>query len=445
MDKKIKDKISKDIYDISYTLKSKGFNVYLVGGSIRDIFLNKDIDDYDLATDATPDQLKKIFPKAILFGEKFGTIMLIIDNNRVEITTLRKESDYDDGRHPSKVSFIKDINEDLKRRDFTVNAIAFDLINFNIIDLFNGEGDITKKIIRAVGNPDARFEEDALRLLRAVRFSLKLGFKIEQNTYNSIKKNAHLIEFISKERVRDEFLKIISGDNSSKGIELLRETGLLQYIMPELLVCVGVMQNKFHSLDVYNHLLLSMDKADEKIKLVALLHDIGKPQTKEGEHFFAHEKVGADIARNILTRLKFPKEEIYMTCKLIQLHLFFYNDSWSDGAVRRFLRKVEDDKSLELLFLLREADEKGNPISTYDFNNLEKFKKRIQKIKEKDRFMSIKDLKINGYDLMKIGYQRDKFLGETLNLLLDAIIEDPSINTKESLLAIAKDKLDHFV
>ncbi len=439
----IKELIPQDIFKISNLLKTQNFSAYLVGGSVRDMFLGYNINDFDITTNALPEDLKELFPNAILFGEKFGTIMIKEGNFNVEITTLRKDSEYLDSRHPKEVTFINDINIDLKRRDFTMNAIAYDFNKDQIIDIFDGIKDIKNKVIRSVGNPDDRFKEDALRLIRAVRFSFKLNFDIEEDTFISILKNAKLINNISKERIRDEFLKIIKNENSSVGVDMLRKAGLLEYIIPELIVCVGVKQNKYHSLDVYNHLLLSMDKADERIKLAALLHDIGKPQTKQGGHFFGHEKVGADISKEILERLKFPKKEIEIITKLIYLHLFHYESTWSDAAVRRFLRKVGDMKILNLLFLLRVADEKGNPISTYDFNNLENFKKRIDTINKKEGILSLKDLAINGEDLLGIGFIRDKKLGETLNSLLDVIIESPELNKKEYLLKIAKNKLEN--
>lgn len=437
----IKNNIEKDIFDISNKILNAGFSLYLVGGSIRDIILGKKIEDYDFATNAKPDQLKKIFPKAILFGEKFGTIMLIIRKSRVEITTLRKESNYTDHRHPQKVEFISDIKEDLKRRDFTINSIAYDMKSDNIIDLFGGINDLNSKIIRSVGNPDDRFREDALRLMRGVRFAFKLGFEIEDSTYKSIVKNSKLINEISSERIRDEFMKIVNEDKSSYGIELLRKTEILSNIIPELVTCLGVEQNKYHSLDVYHHLLLSLDSADKKVKLAALFHDIGKPQTKDGEHFFGHEKVGAEITYEILNRLKFPNEQIEITCKLINLHLFHYEPSWSDSAVRRFLRKVGDKDTLELLFLLRIADEKGNPISNYDFDNLSQLKSRIDSIEEKDRYLKLKDLSINGNDLLKIGYKKDRKLGEALELLLDKVIDNPNLNNRKDLISIAKKNL----
>ncbi len=310
--------ISKDALKISDILSKNGYQAYLVGGSIRDILMNKnDLHDYDIATDATPDDLKRIFKDAIAFGEKFGTILVIYKGFNFEITTFRTESDYKDQRHPEKVVFIKDIKEDLKRRDFTMNAIAFNMQSNDLIDIFGGQKDIKNKIIRCVGDPDLRFNEDPLRLIRAVRFYVQLHFDIEEDTYKSIKNNASKIVTVSKERIRDEFMRMLSFDKPSRGIELLRDTGLLDYIFPEINLCYGVEQNKFHSLDVYHHILLSMDMADKRIRLAALLHDIGKPQTKNGEHFFGHEKIGAEMADKMLRRLKFPKKDISLISKLI--------------------------------------------------------------------------------------------------------------------------------
>ncbi|MHB8362700.1 MAG: CCA tRNA nucleotidyltransferase [Patescibacteria group bacterium] len=437
--------ISKDALNISNILFKNGYQSYLVGGSIRDILMNKnDLHDYDIATDATPDDLKKMFKHAIAFGEKFGTILVIYNGFNFEITTFRTESDYKDQRHPEKVVFIKDIREDLKRRDFTMNAIAFDMRSNTIIDIFNGQKDIKNKIIKCVGDPDLRFDEDPLRLIRAVRFYVQLNFDIDKTTYTSIKNNAYKIATVSKERIRDEFMRMISFDNPSRGVELLRDTGLLDYIFPEINICLGVEQNKFHSLDVYHHLLLSMDMADKRVRLAALLHDIGKPQTKDGEHFFGHEKVGAEMADKMLRRLKFPKKDISLVSKLIYLHLFNYEDKWTDSAIRRFLRRVENDETLELLFLLREADEHGNPISKYDFANLDKLKNRISKVRDKDGYLSLKDLKLNGDDLIKIGYSDGIDIGKELQTLLIRVIEDPGINSKKKLLKMAQNDFMKF-
>lgn len=437
----IKGNIAKEAQDIYDKISKNGFSAYLVGGSLRDILLGKKIKDYDFAVSAKTEDLIKIFPAAIRFGEKFGTILVIKNDFKFEITTFRKESEYTDKRHPQKVEFIDNIEDDLKRRDFTMNSLAFDFENNIIIDNDNGIKDIKDKIIRCQGDPQKRFEEDGLRLIRACRFSAVLGFSIEKETFDAIKKFAYIIDDISKERVRDEFLKIIDIKKPSVGIEILRNTTLLKYIIPELLICIGVEQNKYHSLDVYNHLLSSLDHANKKVRIAALLHDIAKPQTKDGEHFYNHENIGATMSEEILKRLKFSKNDIDMITKLIRLHLFNYTSEWSDSAVRRFLVKVGDNKTLENLFLLRIADEKGNPKSEYSFKNLDELKKRIDKIKKENDALSLKDLEINGDDLIKIGFIKSKRIGDILLEMLNMVIENPSLNNREYLLEFAKKKL----
>ena len=437
----IRENIAKEAQDIYDKISKNGFSAYLVGGSLRDILLGKKIKDYDFAVSAKTEDLIKIFPAAIRFGEKFGTILVIKNDFKFEITTFRKESEYTDKRHPQKVEFIDNIEDDLKRRDFTMNSLAFDFENNIIIDNDNGIKDIKDKIIRCQGDPQKRFEEDGLRLIRACRFSAVLGFSIEKETFDAIKKFAYIIDDISKERVRDEFLKIIDIRKPSVGIEILRNTTLLKYIIPELLICIGVEQNKYHSLDVYNHLLSSLDHANKKVRIAALLHDIAKPQTKDGEHFYNHENIGATMSEEILKRLKFSKNDIDMITKLIRLHLFNYTSEWSDSAVRRFLVKVGDNKTLENLFLLRIADEKGNPKSEYSFKNLDELKKRIDKIKKENSALSLKDLEINGDDLIKIGFIKSKRIGDILLEMLNMVIENPSLNNREYLLEFAKKKL----
>ena len=437
----IKGNIAKEAQDIYDKISKNGFSAYLVGGSLRDILLGKKIKDYDFAVSAKTEDLIKIFPAAIRFGEKFGTILVIKNDFKFEITTFRKESEYTDKRHPQKVEFIDNIEDDLKRRDFTMNSLAFDFENNIIIDNDNGIKDIKDKIIRCQGDPQKRFEEDGLRLIRACRFSAVLGFSIEKETFDAIKKFAYIIDDISKERVRDEFLKIIDIRKPSVGIEILRNTTLLKYIIPELLICIGVEQNKYHSLDVYNHLLSSLDHANKKVRIAALLHDIAKPQTKDGEHFYNHENIGATMSEEILKRLKFSKNDIDMITKLIRLHLFNYTSEWSDSAVRRFLVKVGDNKTLENLFLLRIADEKGNPKSEYSFKNLDELKKRIDKIKKENDALSLKDLEINGDDLIKLGFIKSKRIGDILLEMLNMVIENPSLNNREYLLEFAKKKL----
>ena len=435
----IKKKLYPQIFDICNLITSHNFSVYIVGGTIRSILLDrKNAIDVDIATDATPEDLKTIFPDAIVFGEKFGTIMVKRGNLNFEITTLRSEDSYKDLRHPDKVSFIKDIHQDLARRDFTINALAYDIKNDALLDDFGGIHDLRLGIIKCVGDPDSRFKEDALRLIRACRFASVLGFTIEKNTLVSITNNSGLLKSVSIERVRDEFIKILESDVPSKGINLLKDTGLLVHIIPELMDCIGVEQNKYHSLDVYDHSLLSCDKADVKVRLVALLHDIGKPKTKDGEHFYGHEIVGAQMAEVILNRLKFSRSYVDLVKKLILLHLFNYTPEWTDAAVRRFMRKVGDDNVQELLFLLRFADERGNPKSTYDFSNIDDLKNRIENIRKRDEAISIKDLKINGDDIIKLGYVPGPSIRKVLNYLLEKVLDDPSLNNKDKLINLVK-------
>lgn len=435
----IKKKLYPQIFDICNLITNYNFCVYIVGGTIRNILLDKKSTlDVDIATDATPEDLKKNFPDAIAFGEKFGTIMVKRGNLNFEITTFRSEDSYKDLRHPDKIRFIKDIHQDLARRDFTINALAYDIKNDVLLDDFDGIHDLQRGIIKCVGDPESRFKEDALRLIRACRFASVLGFTIEKNTLISITNNSDLLTSVSMERIRDEFMKILESKVPSKGINLLKDTGLLIHIIPELIDCISVEQNKYHSLDVYDHSVLSCDKADIKVRLVALLHDIGKPKTKDGEHFYGHEIVGAQMAEVILDRLKFSRSYVDIVKKLISLHLFNYTPEWTDAAVRRFMRKVGDDNMLELLFLLRFADERGNPKSTYDFSNINDLKNRIEDIMERDEAISIKDLKINGNDIIKLGYVPGPDIGKVLNYLLEKVLDDPSLNNKDKLINLVK-------
>ncbi|MBU3918690.1 CCA tRNA nucleotidyltransferase, partial [Patescibacteria group bacterium] len=329
--------IPKPVKEVIEKLENKGFQAFVVGGCVRDVLLKKEPNDWDIATNARPEQVGKIFPKSFAIN-KFGTTTVLTKSKKVnlkevEITTFRTEEKYTDKRHPDKVSWAKNIDDDLKRRDFTVNALAIDSKG-ELIDKFDGEKDLKNKLIKAVGKPEERFNEDALRLIRAIRFATTLGFKIEEKTLKAIKKQAGLLEFISNERIRDEFLKIIMADEPDKGIELLRETGLLKHIIPELLESYKVGQNKHHIYDVYEHSIRSLAFAAKKgfnkyVRIAALLHDIGKPRTKEGKGqdstFYNHEIVGAKMTAQIIQRLKFSKKDAEKIIKLVRFHLFYYN------------------------------------------------------------------------------------------------------------------------
>jgi tRNA nucleotidyltransferase (CCA-adding enzyme) len=365
-------KIPEEIKNLIKIIEDNGFEAYIVGGCVRDLMINKlkinnndykEPDDWDVATNAYPEKIQEIFRKKdfkTFYENEFGTVGVVLPCNLkrnfssvVEITTYRTESCYTDKRHPDKISWAKKIQEDLSRRDFTVNAMALK-IDFKekestlIIDPFNGADDLKNKIIKSVGDPKKRFSEDALRMMRAVRFATKLNFKIEKKTREAIIESSFLLDKISKERIRDEFIKIIMTTKAANGIDLLRELKILKYIIPELEDGYGVEQNKHHVYDCYQHNILSLDYAAKKnfsmnVRVAALLHDIAKPKVKKGKGlsatFYGHEIVGAKMAKNILERLKFPKEDLKKIINLIRYHLFYYNvGEVSESSVRRLVR-----------------------------------------------------------------------------------------------------------
>ena len=451
---KLKIKIPKEVLRVINNLQGKGFQAYIVGGCVRDILRGAKPQDWDIATDAKPEEVAKIFPKHFI-ENKFGTVTVLTGSKdptlkEIEVTTFRIEEKYTDRRHPDKVRWAKTIEEDLSRRDFTINAMAIKTTQnsklktqnrsaklkteeFRIIDPFNGQEDLKNRIIRAVGEPDERFKEDALRLMRAVRFATTLEFEIEENTFGAIKKNAYLLEFISKERIRDEFLKIIMSRNAAKGIELLRETGLLKYIIPELLEGYKVSQNKHHIYDVYEHSLRSLDFAAKKgfnkyVRLAALFHDIGKPRTKRGEGpdatFYGHEIVGAKMTAQILNRLRFSKKDIEKIVKLVRYHLFYYNvGEVGESSVRRLLRRVGKE-NIEELVQLRMADRIGSGCKKALPYRLRHFLYVVDKVSQDP--IDTRMLKINGHRIMSIlKIEPGPKIGQILDILLSEVLDEP--------------------
>jgi len=431
-------------------LRTKNFETYIVGGCVRDILRGVEPQDWDVATKAKPEKIGKIFLHSFS-DNKFGTVVVLTGSENeklkeIEITPFRIDEKYSDKRHPDSIRFAKTIEEDIARRDFTVNAIAIKIQNskFKIVDPFNGREDLEKKIIRAVGNPDERFSEDALRLLRAVRFAVILEQKIwqiEEKTNQAIKKNSNLLTFISQERIRDEFLKIINSFNGAKGIEILRRFGLLKYIIPELEEGFSVGQNKHHIYQVYQHLLLSLNYACQNnfstdVRLASLFHDIGKPRTKQGEGpdstFYNHEIVGAKMTEKILNRLKFPKKDAEKITKLVRYHLFYYNvGEVGDSSVRRLLRKVSQE-DFEKLLEVRMADRIGSGVPKAEPYKLRYLKYVAEKVSQDP--ISVKMLKINGNDVMRIlNIPPSPKVGQVLIYLLSSVLSEPSKN-KEGVL-----------
>jgi len=466
--------IPKEVKLVINELQKKGFEAFIVGGCVRDLLRKTEPEDWDIATNAKPEEIKKIFPKSF-YENKFLTVTVQTDSanpklKEIEITTYRSEAKYTDKRHPDEIKFAKTIEEDLARRDFTINAMGLGVksqipnsksqsnsksqipknkkwslvighLSFVLIDHFGGQKDLKDKIIRTVGNPEDRFSEDALRMMRAVRFATVLEFKIEKKTAEAIGKNSFWLQAISKERIRDEFLKIIMAPHPSSGLELLRQTGLLKFIIPELEEGWGVTQNKHHIYDCYEHNRLSLKYAAEKgfnkyVRLASLFHDIAKPRVKQGEGpnatFYGHEIAGAKMTAQILSRLKFPKKDVEKIVKLVRYHLFYYNvGEVSDSSVRRLVSRAGLENMEELL-QVRMADRIGSGVPKAEPYKLRHLKYVIEKTSQDP--ISVKMLKADGNDVMKIlKIQPGPKIGQILDVLLGYVLSDPQKNNKDFL------------
>jgi poly(A) polymerase/tRNA nucleotidyltransferase (CCA-adding enzyme) len=441
----IKKKLEKydyptEVISVLEKIIKNGYEAYLVGGAIRDIILDRDIYDYDITTNATPEQIINIFDKVIETGIKHGTVTIVYGDFDIEVTTYRKDGEYKDFRRPETIEYSKTIDEDLKRRDFTINAFAYNPINKEFIDLFNGAKHLKEKKIVAINNPIDRFTEDALRMMRAIRFTVKLDFNIDKSVFKAIQLLNKNITKVSIERVNDEFTKILLSETPSRGIKLLDTSGLLQHFLPELIKCKGVTQNKYHIYDVYEHILIAVDnsKKDLIIRLSVLFHDIAKPKTKRMLHgkatFYNHEVIGADLVEEILKRLKYPNNIIKTVKHLVKNHMFHYTEEWKDSTIRRFINKVGVD-SLNYLLEIRKADASaGNP-DHKDIAYLELFDKIDKMLKESENVFNIKDLAINGQDIInKLHIKPSKTVGELLNQALLFVMDNPQNNEKEILL-----------
>lgn len=437
--------IPKEVKFVIDRFRKNNLEAYVVGGCVRDLIIGVEPEDWDVATNATPREITKIFPKSFS-NNKFGTVTILTGSKNsklkeIEVTPYRIDEKYTDKRHPDKIRWAKTIKEDLARRDFTMNAIALGISGRKpeIIDPFNGQKDIKNRTIQAVGSPEKRFSEDALRMMRAVRFAAVLGFEIEKDTTEGIKKNVPWIRAISKERIRDELIKIIMAPGAADGIELLRELNLLHHILPELEEGYKVAQNKHHIYDCYKHSLLSLEYAARKkfnkyVRTAALFHDIAKPRVKRGKGpdatFYNHEIVGAKMTAQILSRLKFPKKEIEKIVKLVRYHLFYYNvDEVSESSVRRLVRQAGPENMDELL-QVRMSDRIGSGVPKAEPYKLRHLRYVIDKA-SKDP-ISVRRLKVNGNDIMKtLKIKPGPQIGQILDVLLGYVLEDPKKNTKE--------------
>lgn len=440
--------IPRVVRDLAAIFISGGFQCHLVGGAVRDILMGRPHTDYDIATNALPQQVTALFRKVIPTGIKHGTVTVLFKGTTFEVTTFRTESTYSDGRRPDNVTFAPSILDDLARRDFTINALAYDLQTNKMIDPHFGKRDLADRIIRAIGDPAERFREDGLRPLRACRFAAQLSFTVEAKTREAIPGALETLSRVSAERVRDELLKTLEAPVPSVGILLMQETGILGAVLPELLEGVGVTQGSLHCYDVFTHSLHACDAAPPGsivLRLAALLHDVGKPRVRaEGPDgrptFYTHEQVSAQMAEAILLRLKLPNAVVRDVCHLILHHMFNYQEDWTDAAVRRLIARV-GESAIGDIIALRRADQIGMCQENAQAfpESLVRFADRVSRVMSKERAFTVHQMAANGHDLMeRLGIAPGPQVGIILEELLQAVLEDPALNEKEKLLEIAE-------
>lgn len=441
------DKIPKDIRSVALTLETAGFEAYFVGGCIRDIIMGKEPSDYDVATSANPEQIIDLFPKTF-YENTFGTVGVVINHELVneqivEVTPYRTESIYSDKRHPDSVLYSTKLEDDLMRRDFTINALAYRVTTGDLVDLYNGLEHIDTKTIKAVGNPEHRFEEDSLRMLRAVRFSAQLGFHVEQYTQNAIKTLADNLKHVSQERLRDEFSKIVMSDSPMNAIILAHELGILKYIVPELESGISIRQNQAHSFDVWEHNLRTLQHAADMkwpfhVRLSAIFHDISKPETrrfsteKNDYTFYGHDVVGGRVTRQIMKRLKFSRELTEKVSLFVRWHMFFSDtEQITLSAVRRLIANVGKENVWDLMDL-RVCDRIGTGRPKAEPFRLRKYKAMVEQAMRDP--VTVGMLKIDGKRIMDVTCETPgPKIGYVLHALLEEVLEDPSKNNEKYL------------
>lgn len=439
--------VPSDVLKLCRTLKDAGYRAWVVGGCTRDMLLGQHVHDWDLATDAHPDQVRATFRRVIPTGIQHGTVSVLLGGIAYEVTTLRGEGSYSDGRHPDKVNFVDDLEEDLLRRDFTVNAIAYDPLDRTLTDPFGGRDDLNAKRIRAVGKPRDRFDEDGLRIMRAARFVATLGFSIEPETRHAMSDMVERLRCVSQERIRDELLKTLGGVDAFCGLVMMQQTHILDEALAELLPMVGCKQNRYHAYDVWNHTIHSVQacRAEPILRLAMLLHDVGKPAVRaisdktKDYTFYHHEVVGADIAAGICERLRLSKEQRHRVTHLVRHHLIPYEQSWSDTAVRRWVRRVGSEHVADVLEMAR-ADAKGKGVDVSEtLDGLAQLATRVRGIQEQGMAMTVRDLAIDGRLLMReLSIAPGPQVGTILAHLLEHVTDDPALNERDVLLAEAK-------
>lgn len=447
-------KLPEFVRQIIQKFTKAGYQIYIVGGAVRDILMEKEVGDWDFTTNATPQEILTVFPDGF-YNNRFGTVAVADKMKKTyEITTFRREIGYSDKRHPDKVVWGKTLAEDLARRDFTINAIALKLSHITshvspitIIDPFHGQKDLEVKIVRAVGDPTQRFSEDALRMIRAIRIATEIGFTIEPQTFAAIKENATFINQIAKERVRDELFKILATNFPADGFMLLRNGGLLREIIPPLEKAFEIPQQspgRHHLWDVGTHSLLSLKfclSNDPVVRLATLIHDLGKVATFKKHQdgsitFYNHEVVGTSIAQNLAERLRLSKKQREKLVTLVRWHQFTVDERQTDSAIRRFIRNVGKENLQEMLNL-RIGDRLGGGAQETSWR-LEKFKKRLIEVQKQP--FTVADLKVDGHDVMEIlGLKPGPKVGQILNQLFEEVVEEKKKNERKYLLPRIKE------
>lgn len=456
----MKLQIPEKVNRIIETLMQNGFEAYAVGGCVRDIMLGRDPEDWDITTSAKPLEVKRLFRRTVDTGIQHGTVTVLLDKDHYEVTTYRLDGEYEDNRHPKEVLFTSSLEEDLKRRDFTINAMAYNEQE-GMIDLFDGIKDLEKGLIRCVGSAVERFDEDALRILRAVRFSAQLGFEIEADTLKAVKEKAELLKNISAERIRVELTKLLISDHPDR-FRTLYETGITRVILPEFdAMMITEQNNPHHAFTVGEHTLRAIasvagDSASQSfttrerviLRWTMLLHDIEKPNTKiigkdKQDHFYGHQDKGAITARRILKDLKFDNDTLESVEHLIRWH--DYRFVLTPAGMRKAASKIGKEY-MKLLFEVNHADTSAkNPKHNEEkFLRLKEAIRLYDDIAAKGECVSLKELKINGKDLIAQGYQPGRELGEILKQLLLAVIEDPALNQIETLIELSKEIKNHL-
>ena len=426
-------------------IRDGGHRAWVVGGSLRDVLMERPPGDWDVATSATPEQVRGIFRRVVPTGEKHGTVTVLWRGGSYEVTTLRGEGGYSDGRRPDAVAFIDDIEADLARRDFTVNALAYEPFEDRLIDPAAGLADLAAGVLRTVGRAEDRFREDGLRPLRAARFVATLELALEPATRDAIKTSLDVFARVSAERVRDEWLKTMAARAPSRAFEVMRETGLLGVSCPDLVEQVGCEQNRYHAFDVWTHSLHCLDACppDPTQRMAGLLHDLGKPRTRERSPahgdwtFYRHELVGADMADHWLRAFRFANDARERIVHLVRHHLVCYADDWSDAAVRRFVRRIGLPAVEPLLALARaDALAKGRPVED-ELGGLERLRERIARAVEAGAAFGLKELAVTGGDVMaRLAIPPGPAVGKVLEALLQRVLEDPALNEREALLRV---------